>query len=100
MGSKCLLRAADLGGAYAQYTLAQELRTGANGQVKDELQYLHWITLAIAGGSEDAVYDHAKYLGEKGRSIPDALMADLEVIAQEWPSAAKLRDKLKRRAAG
>ena len=97
IGSLYLLRAAELGHTYAQYTLAQELRSGANDQTKSEAGYLHWIEKAITGGSDDAIYDHIKWLDQKGRSIHPSLMADLDVLAQEWPNAAKLRDKLKRR---
>lgn len=96
-GSRYLLRAAELGHTYAQYTLAQELRSGANDQTKSESGYLYWIEKAITGGSDDAIYDHIKWLDQKGRDIHPSLMADLDVLAQEWPNAAKLRDKLKRR---
>ncbi len=98
IGSRYVLRAAELGHTHAQYTLAQELRSGANDQTKSEAGYLYWIEKAIEGGSEDAIYDHILWLDKRGRPIHDTLMADLDVIAQEWPNAAKLRDKLKSRA--
>ena len=98
IGSRYLLRAAELGHVYAQYTLAQELRSGANGQIKDEAAYLYWIGKAIEAGSEDAVFEHIRFLDKRGRPIPDALMADLDILAKDFPNAAKLRDRLKRRA--
>lgn len=98
IGSRYVLRAAELGHTHAQYTLAQELRSGANDQIKSESGYLYWIEKAIEGGSEDAIYDHIVWLDKHGRPIHETLLADLDVLAEDYPNAAKLREKLKRRA--
>ena len=97
IGSDYLRRAAELGHTKAQSMLAEEHRSGANGQAKDETLYLYWIDKAVEGGSEDAIYSHAKYLADKGSQVPDVLMADLASIAEQWPNAAKLLEKLKRK---
>lgn len=94
IGSDYLRRAAELGHDQAQLMLALEHRSGANGQVKDESLYLHWINKAVEAGNENAVYDLAKFLSDKGRPVPDALMVDLKIVAEDWPNAAKLYDKL------
>ena len=96
IGTNFLRRAAELGSPYAQYTLAQELRSGANGQTKDEAGYLYWIEKAIESGSEEAVYAHITYLDTKGQPIPADLLANLDILAADYPNARKLRDKLKR----
>lgn len=96
MGSKYLLRAAELGDTYSQYALALEHFGGSNGQVKDESLYIHWIEKAIEGGSEDAVYEHVKFLLDKRRPVPAALISDLEILAKEWPTAAKLLTRVQR----
>ena len=96
IGSNYLLRAAELGHTQAQRLLALELRSGANGQVKDEALYLYWITRAIEGGEDSAIYDHVKWLADKKRPIPDGLCAKLAALAERWPNAAKLLARIER----
>jgi TPR repeat protein len=90
IGSAYLRRAAELGHTVAQRILAHEYRSGANGQVKDQSLYLHWITKAVEGGDDDAVYDHVKWLADRKRPIPGELVAKLTVLAEQWSNAAKL----------
>lgn len=97
IGSAYLLRAAELGHGLAQWLLADEHRSGANGQVKDEQFYLYWVEKAIASGNEDAIYFHAKWLAGKGRAVPESLLKALEDVAQDFPKAARLLERLRRR---
>ncbi len=96
IGSDYLRRAAELGHVQAQNMLAEEHRSGANDQEKSESLFLYWVQKAIAGGSEDAVYNYAKWLTDKKRLVPDDLLADLAALAKEYPNAAKLLARIKR----
>ena len=97
IGSAYLRRAAEMGNEAAQWLLADEHRSGANGQVKDEQLYLYWVEKAIASGNEDAIYFHAKWLAGKGRAVPESILKALEDVAQDFPKAARLLERLRRR---
>ncbi|MFM9943217.1 MAG: hypothetical protein ACKVP7_27430 [Hyphomicrobiaceae bacterium] len=96
IGSDYLRRAAELGHDHAQFMLAMEHQSGANGQAKDESLFQHWITKAVDAGNEDAIYHYVKYLANKRRPIPPDLIADMEALAKDYPNAAKLLARIKR----
>lgn len=89
-----LRRAAELGLASAQATLAHWYRFGLNGVAADAASFLHWVELAVSGGDPLATCELADYLIKQKEPLPDDLARNVRLLASEYEEARRLLSKL------
>jgi TPR repeat protein len=90
-----LERAAELGLASAQATIAHWYRLGLNGAKADAVRFRYWVQLAADSGDPLAICELVEDLLERKMIVPNDLAHKVRALAPEYEEARRLLKKLK-----
>jgi TPR repeat protein len=92
--AKHLERAAELGLATAQATIAHWYRLGLNGLQADEASFKRWIESAVNARDPLAICEYVGYLLDKGQPMPAGLAEEVRGLSADYEEAKSLIRRL------